>query len=168
MTIEYKLLKAQLRPTILKYAVFRMLDGYHVLFLVHHTDYIYVCTCDIYSSSSKCEQIIHTWYLVSQAELCKALVRQGAKPGGGGHWLTRASGLYVLNVLLYHCCCIVRLRAPTTDALHVAGVLSLACSWRSTHVVVAAAFLPCLACWDRAFNRLQLRTYLGRQTITMV
>ena len=38
------------------------------------------------------------------AHFSKALVPQGCERGGE-HWLTCVSGLCVLNMLLYRCCC---------------------------------------------------------------
>ena len=100
---------------------------------------------------------------MSYAQLCQpssVKERRGGKIIG---WPTSAA-----CVCWIYCCAavvavVVGLRDPTTDELHVASAVLLACCWRWQHVV-AAAFLHLTCLLQLSFKWLSI-IFLRRRTI---
>ena len=79
--------------------------------------------------------IFHSWYLVSFAQLCKHLSDK-EKNGGGNIWLTRVSGLCVLNILL--CCC--------CSGAACSNYWCITCGWCFVAGVLLALTAICCCC----------------------
>ena len=145
----------QPRRTILKLLDVRIYDGYHI-YLIHDTYHVFVCTCDMVCKSS-CAGM---WYLASYDQICKSLVPHEEERNRN----TIGWRVSVACVCWTYWCTgvvVVRLRAPATDSICVAGAVLLACYWRCQYVVVTATILRWRSRRDRTLDCFQLHTVDG-------
>ena len=154
-----QLINAQLRPTMIKTLLSFVCATCIICYSWCITSIISMCEHEM------CCTILQVW--VNNTYLVPGVIRStlwSTRPSsnkmGRKHWLTRVSGLSLLNILLYRCGC-SRAACSYYWLIHVAGVVLRASCLRCTHVV-SAAFLHWLAFCFRRLNRHQVHIFGGK------